>query len=103
VNIKGDIILENDEILDFIRTRFSSDCNWTNGNCYYFAVILKERFGGVIMYDVVNGHFVTYIDGILYDWNGAVVWEDLSGYIEWEKFDAYDSLQKQRIIRDCIM
>lgn len=95
--------MENDEVLDFIKKRFSIDCNWTNGNCYYFAVILKERFGGLIMYDVVNGHFAVYIDGILYDWHGIVIWEDLSYYVEWDKFDDYDSLQKQRIIRDCIL
>ena len=29
---------------------------FTNGNCYYFAVILKERFGGEIYYLPIDNH-----------------------------------------------
>ncbi|MBQ4523353.1 MAG: hypothetical protein IJA10_10460 [Lachnospiraceae bacterium] len=50
---------------------------------------------------MINGHFVTLIDGKYYDWTGIV---EPDGYlVEWEHFDEYDSLQKQVIIRDCIM
>lgn len=90
------------EVVDFIKRRFSStSAKWTCGNCYYFAVILKDRFDGKIYYDVIEGHFVTKIKDIYFDYNGIV---DLKNrkLIEWEKFDEYDSLQKERIIRDCI-
>ena len=36
-------------------------------NCYYFAMILKDRFNGEIYYDVINGHFLTLIKYKLYD------------------------------------
>ena len=91
------------DVLEFINSRFQTDCAWCNGNCYYFTVILQARFSsGIILYDVVNGHFVIDIDGIKYDWHG-VVNDDSAYYIEWSKFDEYDSKQKERIIRDCIL
>lgn len=93
------------EITDFIYRRFPYDNHWLNGNCYYFAVILKDRFPeGKIVYDVIRGHFLFELDYTLYDWHG--VYERLphesTRFIDWDKFDEYDSLQKQRIIRDCI-
>ena len=93
-----------DEVLDFIKRRFPKDCNWTSGNCYYFAVILKARFGGTILYDVIDGHFVVLINGDVYDWTGSV--RDSSdnnhAYYVWDAFEVYDSLQRSRIYRDCI-
>lgn len=91
-----------DEILEFINRRFKQDCNWLNGNCYYMSIILKDRFpDGSIWYDVINGHFMFLCNGKYYDWTGIV---EPNGYlVEWNKFDAYDSLQKKIIIRDCLM
>lgn len=91
------------KILDFIHHRFPIDCKWLNGNCYYFALILKNRFNGIIFYDVIDGHFITEIDGLKYDWSGVVKEDNNHIYIEWDKFEEYDELQKQRIIRDCIL
>lgn len=90
------------EIQEFIQRRFKSDCNWLSGNCYYFSLILKDRFpDGIIYYDVIDGHFVFRYQEKYYDWSGKIHPE---GYlVEWDKFDKYDSSQKQVIIRDCIM
>lgn len=91
-----------DEVLEFIKRRFQSDCNWTTGNCYYFATILLSRFPkGAIYYDVIYGHFLFKLNGNYYDWTGKL---EPDGYlIEWERFDEYDPLQKKRIMQDCIM
>lgn len=73
-----------------------------DGNCYYFAVILKDRFpDGDILYDVINGHFVFKYQGKLYDWLGIV--KASRCLIPWDSFGEYDYLQKQIIVRDCIM
>ena len=90
------------EVLDFIRRRFKRDCDWTTGNCNYFAIILKDRFPeGEMYYDVIYGHFVfKYLD-IYYDWNGIV--KSIGYLVEWDKFEEYDFLLKERIIRDCIL
>lgn len=96
--------MQNDEvkILEFIYRRFKTNCKWTDGNCYYFALILKDRFPkGSIYYDVINGHFVFWFEGKFYDWTGIV--EQDGHYIGWDYFDIYDPIQKQRIIRDCIL
>lgn len=93
--------IEN-KILEFIHRRFPTDCNWVTGNCYYLAQILHFRFpDSKIYYEVISGHFLTLINGKYYDWTGIV---EPEGYlVEWEKFDEYDALQKQVIIRDCVM
>lgn len=95
------------EIRKFIYNRFPYDSNWLDKNCYYFAIILKKRFPeATIVYDVSDGHFLVRIEDIYFDWMGD---HDFSKeiqekyFIEWDKFDEYDSLQKQRIIRDCIL
>jgi hypothetical protein len=91
-----------DNVIEFINRRFKNDCNWLNGNCYYFSIILKDRFPeGKIFYDVINGHFIFLYNGRYYDWTGYI---KPDGYlVEWEQFDKYDSLQKKVIIRDCLM
>ncbi len=114
----------NDRVLDFIKRRFSNteNANWLNGNCYYFAIILRERFDGEIYYDVINGHFLTLIKDKLYDYSGVVyslteeemirvndcpliqslkLKEDLV-IVLWSHYYYHDCLQKQRIDRDCI-
>jgi len=92
---------KNDEVLEFIHRRFPWELIWDYENCYYFALILKDRFpGGEIFYDVINGHFSYKYKGKHYDHTGVI---NPDGYlVNWEKFDDYDSIQKKRIIRDCI-
>ena len=91
----------DDEVIAFINRRFGADCNWKTENCYYFALILKDRFpGGFICYDVINGHFSYYYGGKYYDHTGVI---EPDGYIVlWDIFDEYDSIQKERIVRDCL-
>ena len=91
-------------IKNFIKTRFPIDCNWLNGNCYYFAAILKARFPeGIIYYDVIDGHFVFGYEGKKYDWRGLVSEEGEHYYVKWDEFHNYDRLQKFRIMENCIM
>lgn len=91
-----------DEVLEFIQRRFKNDCRWVDGNCYYFSIILKDRFPeGKIFYDITYGHFVFKYHNEFYDWTGAV--SPQGCLIEWESFDKYDSLLRQRIVRDCVL
>lgn len=88
------------EILKFI-SRFP-DANWLNGNCYYFAIILKDRFpDGEIYYDVWNGHFIFKLEDTYYDWRGIV--HDIGLPICWDTFEeSYDKYQYKKIIENCI-
>lgn len=91
-----------DKVLEFIQRRFKNNCKWTDGNCYYFAIILKDRFPeGTIFYDVINGHFVFFYNNEIYDWNGIRC--DCNCLVRWDDFDKYDESQRQRIVQDCIL
>ena len=76
------------------------DTVFTNGCCYWFAVILHCRFpDSTLMYDQVENHFVTQIQGRLYDITG-----DVTEKYQVEHWDALDDeLLKKRIVRDCIL
>jgi hypothetical protein len=59
---------------------------FTGGCCYWFAVILQHRFGGMIMYDAVKGHFACRIGDSVYDIRGDVT--EKGTYEEWDMYDA---------------
>lgn len=90
-----------EKITEFINRRFPQDCNWTDGNCYFFAVILQSAFGGDIYYDVVKGHFLLKCENDFYDWTGKVF--KCETVVKWEEFGRYDEKQEERITRDCIL
>ena len=88
------------EVSKFIMRRFQQDCNWLNGNCFYFALILSYRFGGKIYYDPVDGHFLTEIDNEFFDYNGKVSYSD--NYISFDSIAEEDISHYNRLFRDCI-
>lgn len=84
---------------------------YLSGNCYWFAVILKERFKDYlpkIWYDTLNNHFYTEICGILYDANGAflpdknLTIDEYNSFYIWEDYKKIDRTHAKRIERDCI-
>lgn len=96
--------LITDEIItEFINRRFPGDCNWTTGNCYYFATILCTRFPNLkIYYMPITGHFVVSSDKVnFYDHTGRVnVQEEV---YDFELLKDEDPIWYNRLIRDCIM
>ena len=97
-----------DKIEEFINRRFPSDCNWLDGNCYYFARILKMRFKGEIWYDLVEGHFLFRNFDKFYDWGG---WredydfskpETVENLVKWSNYKKIDPVHYDRIVRDVI-
>lgn len=97
----------DDPILDFIHRRFSDSTNehWTNGNCYFFALILNEVFVGEIVYDQINGHFMFYslITGLYYDFNGAHNIKERKYIKSLEYIRRTDPALYGRLRRDCIL
>ena len=94
----------NLEVIDFLNRRFPSDndCNWLNGNCYYFAAILQARFpGGQIVYDRVESHFLYRFRGKYYDWTGErFPREDV--VVNWDTYYLSDPVHWKRIWNDVI-
>jgi hypothetical protein len=99
----------------FARTQFADPITsrhiFLYGNCYWFAVILKERFKTylpTIWYDSLNNHFYTCICGILYDANGAFIPEhnltidEYNSFYIWEDYKKFDRTHANRITKQCI-
>lgn len=93
------------DIANFIDKRFPESGRWVNGNCYFFAVILKDVFGGDIVYDPIDGHFLLqFRNGDLYDYTGKVDLPEkqLNALVDWDTYAFVDPLHYSRIVRDCI-
>lgn len=73
---------------------------FTEGCCYWFAEILKQRFCGLIMYNPIDNHFATLINARLYDITGEL--ERTKGWSRWSEYKKRDDLETERINRYCI-
>ena len=92
------------EIKEFIKRRFPRDNMWMNGNCYWFARILVDRFPQLdIYYLPIRGHFVASDGKIYYDWIGAHTQYSLEEEpIKLSVIRTIDPLWYDRLVRDCI-
>jgi len=94
-----------EKVLEFIHRRFPVDCNWMNGNCFFFAKILASRFPGDVVYDPIEGHFLFWAgDDNLYDWSGLREYTETERkkMFLWRESPSIDILQHGRIYRDCV-
>lgn len=76
------------EILEFIKVFQSSHTLvlFKDTACYWFALILHERFeGSIIVYEPHLIHFATKIKGNVYDISGLV--DNPEDYIIWETYN----------------
>ena len=85
------------------------DC-FTQGCCYWFAFILKERFQGKIVYDPVIGHFACQIGCNVYDIRVNIDKQYGPGFFNWHDWDTWEiyangesSGARTRVIKDCIL
>lgn len=100
---KGYAYMLKDEVIEFISRRFSEkNDHWTDGNCYYFALILCSRFSELsICYLPVRGHFVAGYGGEFFDANGVVDVGD-EDVISFMNLYYEDKLLWERLYRYCI-
>lgn len=86
------------------RFHLSKDVDevFTSGCCYWFAQILFRRFirdGAIVMFSSVDNHFGTKIRGRVYDITG-----DVTNSYKWQPWVEFpDEVEKERIVRDCVM
>ncbi len=100
-------------ILDFIAKFNEKDfCyvleeTFTQGFCYYFAVILKTRFPEVVIYyDQIDGHFISFYKGEFYDITGHLAKYDSgnrTGLWRWDTLESEDELLFDRVWNDCVL
>lgn len=95
----------NEKVLSFISrfNHYEKDNvllnTFTQGFCYYFSIILQERFGGEIYYEYIEGHFYCKIDSQYYDIRG-----NRTEFVDETKLINKDEyLQVNSIITGCIL
>lgn len=89
------------EILDFIQRRWQKNADWLNGNCYWFAKILTERFPFLdIYYLPIQGHFIAGDGNIFFDWAGQLSLNEKP--ILFSLIKETDITWYNRLIRDCV-
>ena len=92
------------EVKNFISKRFAQQNSWCDGNCYWFAVILTNRFNNLqIYYMPIRGHFIAG-DGVgnFYDWNGKLnIQDNEEPILLLQDIKDSDILWYNRLMRDC--
>lgn len=92
------------KIEEFIKRRWqTTDANWCNGNCYWFAIILTTRFTNLSIYYLpVEGHFVAGDNnGTFYDARGKQTLTEKP--LLFSDIKKQDSLWYKHLIRDCVL
>lgn len=90
-----------EQINNFIQKRFSKDCDWINGNCLWFAYILKKRFEKLnIYYLPIEGHFVVGYLSSFFDWTGEIKLKETP--ILFDEIKEIDPLWYNRLLSDCL-
>ena len=102
------------EVENFIKNFDGARDSFLNGNCYYFALILDERFWNFystnIAYNQIDNHFamvvfIKYADGtntpLLFDASGCIGPMTEQWKI-WQEYCLEEPYDGARVYRDCI-
>ena len=102
VPVSTELAVSDEDVLNFIKRRWSVDAKWQDGNCLWFAVILKSRFPmAEICYLGVVGHFIVRIGDSYFDWTGRVEPEERVWTLD--EIHELDSSWYSRLMRDCFL
>lgn len=76
---------------------------FTEGNCYWFAFILKTRFpeGQIVLNNLIN-HFAFKVNDKLYDITGCCDNTYEGEWVSWLDYQNTEPTQAHRIMHDCI-
>ena len=74
---------------------------FSNGNCFHFALILEGMFEDAeIIYDLDLNHFLTNIDGKIYDIKGKST--EPMNWESWETISENKDGEWTQLIKDCV-
>lgn len=91
-----------EKILDFIKRRIGVDNNWREGNCYWAARIIQDRFKLCLVYDAAAGHFVAQDrDGTYYDAYGVYEPRRAEDMMSLQWIRTYEYKWYRRLMREC--
>ena len=90
----------NNEVIEFISRRWTLDSHFTDGNCYWFALILTIRFPYLQLYYLpIIGHFIAGDGEKFYDFNGLYTLDE-SPY-PFTQLMNNDPIWGARLLRNC--
>lgn len=90
------------DIEEFIKLFAGTETVFTSGLCYWFAHILTSKFGGEIVYDAIEGHFVSRIVGRVWDVTGDITDKYLAApLVEWSTIQECDPKWAKRLKEGC--
>lgn len=98
----------HDEIIAFIKSfkyvfEEEIEHSFSYGNCYYFCIILCDRFRYInpeIYFNPIHVHFATCIGNRLYDIKGGFPFTD--GWISWNEFVQIHPTESIKIMNQCV-
>lgn len=73
---------------------------FTDGNCYHFSLIIQGMYGGDIVYDPHEFHFLTKIDNEFFDITGKV--DEPMDYYYWNELEDIDYTEYTLVQHNCI-
>lgn len=102
-----------ENFINDMKSRFSKELEhvFYNGYCYWFALILAERFKGEVWFNPKLVHFAAHIDNNLYDIYGKITpgisptgEKDYSEHtwFEWGQFQINNHEMVESIVDSCI-
>lgn len=100
------------DVEEFITYFDGTQDNFLNGNCYWFANLLSERFWQFypvcrVVYNQVDNHFAAMIrleddTTFLFDASGYLGPCDREKWSLWDEYERNEPLDAARVWRDCI-
>lgn len=100
-----------EEVEGFINTFDGARDNFLNGNCYWFAEILAERFWRFYMVDIVYNQVANHFAAQFLDEETMTyLLFDASGYLgkktnhwrRWDEYVSYEPYDAARVYKDCV-
>ena len=91
-----------EEFIEKFKFKYKKELEYvfSYGNCYYFALILKDRFHGEIYYLPIKNHFICKIEKEYYDINGKASMNEQP--LKWDVIKKTKLKMKEQVARDCL-
>lgn len=90
------------EVLRWIGKFKGATATFTEGCCFWFAMLLRERYGADIWYAATTGHFIGKIGDYFYDVRGVFTPDADENLFSWDELQKDDEVWASHLKRDCI-
>lgn len=96
-------MIEVEKFIDNFKKGFDKEYLehvFTDGNCYHFSLIVQSMYGGEIVYDPHETHFLIKINDRFYDIKGEI--QEPMDYYYWDDFEEVDYNEYEFVKHNCV-